>query len=192
MGFSSTKALKYFRGFRNVGCLRSHMGLFLPTCYICDKKQLGNQLFHSRLRERNQNQQGHRGPSSSPHHVLLEQLEIKILVFARPPHTIQLILNNTIPNLYSQGSHHSPVFVSRSIFLQFKKIWDAGRRWAKYVDRCLESKIKIQTQYLLEHTDLSEVALNEEMAQVAQTCNARKVPGAGVQELGSCRTESAC
>lgn len=98
--------------------------------------------------------------------------------------------NNTVSNLYFQGPHHSPVFISRSIFLQLEKNWDAGRKWAKYTDQCVESKIKIQTQYLLEHTDLCEAAVNEEMAQVAQTCGARKAPGEGVQELGSSRTIS--
>jgi len=63
----------------------------------------------------------------------------------------------------------------------------------KYRAQSPASKIKTQTQCLLEHEDLSEMALNGKVAQIAQICNERNaVPGAGVQEPNSPRTESAC
>lgn len=144
------------------------MGLFLLTCYICDKKHLGRQ---SLFAAHHWNPQGHRDPLSSPNHMLLEQLELKILVlqgFCMPFDSLWTAISSP----YFQGLHRPSVSMSRNIFFCLK-IRDAYRKGAKYGAWSPESKIKIQTQYLLEHKDLSEAAWNAQIVPVAQTWNER-------------------
>lgn len=118
--------------------------------------------------------------------MLLEQVEIEIQGFARPPHTTGFTLNdndNDIQSLFPRAPS-PPSFPEQKHLLAIREIRNTaggGKKWSP-VSR---KQIQIQTQYLLEDTDLSEAALNGRTAQIAHTCHERKeVPGA-VSRRGS-------
>lgn len=165
------------------------MGLFLLTCYVCDKKQLGSRLLFTgtvltvaRVQPKS---------AGTPGSFIQPSSRAPWAIGNKDSGFCKASIYHSSP--YFQGPRHPPVSTSRSIFLQIKTIWDASGRGAKYRGQSPKSKIKIQTQYLLEHTDLSEVTLKGKIEQIAQTRNERKeVPGGVVQERSSHRTESVC